>query len=179
MNPWRGFTLIELLVVVAITATIVAIFLLLASQKPGRGGRAPHMKNGTQLRGIMMGFAMWSDANTITHDLPGGITGASSNWSQNGTDGTVVGRFWTLLAPAGIDPMTPSMLINPIVIGTDTVRSYDHDQPGRNPEARQFRQRQRVLCAAVRGDGARVEEQRQRRLPNDLRPQSRHRGAPK
>jgi prepilin-type N-terminal cleavage/methylation domain-containing protein len=121
MKKLRGFTLIELLVVIAIIALLIGILVpaLGAARKA-----ANKMRNGTQLRGLAMGFAMWSDANSSTQDFPGAYTSnPPTGYPANATDTTVVGRFWALVAATGIDPMTTKMFIDPVMTGSTTVWS--------------------------------------------------------
>jgi prepilin-type N-terminal cleavage/methylation domain-containing protein len=118
MRKLRAFTLIELLVVIAIIALLIGI--LVPSLAAARRA-AMKMRNSTQVRGVVHAYILWSDANSTTNDLPGGITAAIGNYPVNATDTTVVGRFWALLAAAGTDPLNPKMIINPISSGTDTL----------------------------------------------------------
>ena len=78
---------------------------------------ANKMKNGTQMKGIVTAMTMWSDANTVTGDFPGGVTAATGNYPVNATDTRVVSRYFALVAASGIDPLSPKMLINPCASG--------------------------------------------------------------
>ena len=118
MTKRRAFTLIELLVVIAIIAMLIGI--LVPSLAMARRA-ASKVKNDTQVKAIMTAFTIWSDANTVTGDLPGGITSASNGYPVNATDTTVVGRFWALVAASGVDPLPAKVLVSPMAGASETV----------------------------------------------------------
>jgi type II secretory pathway pseudopilin PulG len=115
MKRLHAFTMIEALVVLALVVAVVAVLLPMTSVQGQTGDvRNQRAKNAIQLRGIMTAFAMWSDANSQTGDLPGAY---SSNppvgYPANAERQDVVSRFWSLVAPSGIDPLNPKMLVSP------------------------------------------------------------------
>jgi prepilin-type N-terminal cleavage/methylation domain-containing protein len=121
MKKRRAFTLIELLVVIAIIALLIGILVpaLGAARKA-----ANKMKNSSQLRAIMTAYALWSDANSQTGDLPGAYftgTALPPGYPQIASDTSVVGRFWALVNATGVDPLTSKILVNPVSSGAEVI----------------------------------------------------------
>jgi hypothetical protein len=123
-----GFTIVEVIVVVA-AVVLLGVVLFTVFGPTGRGTGPRSMHDSSQLRGVMMGFVLWSQSNQDRFPLPSVLDGADATVAEKGEAKNTTANILSVLIFNSFFP--PELLYSPQEANANIVRmeGYELDRP--------------------------------------------------